>query len=239
MDSINSAQETARNSPEFSLTKNNHHLLSDSGKHTLKVFDWYCKIIEVRDDLNRVEIFLRRFPDAKFYRQNEIDNLTYIKYHLEVFYHKIHTILDLLKLIANEVYELGLTRKKCTWENLKTKAEFKSTMSFKIIESFYKSFYNVIEARHLNTHYAIYEDSENDDLRSSFMVYDNSEKYGMEISQSFRLMFPKFILDYQFKKYKKDKIEFVKNGNKVASEYIDHFMNTILLEYKNRNEAKK
>lgn len=170
--------------PDFSYSKNNHHLLSERGKYAQNVFKYYARVSEVQEDLDRVLIFLRRFPLKKFYEENNVDLISYTKYHIEVFFHKINTLLDLLKLMVNQVYELGLTDRKCTWDKLCKHTNVKDSPSLKIIEYFHKSFEHIIEARNLNTHRGIYKDPESDKIKIPMMIYRESEKFNMEIGRA-------------------------------------------------------
>ena len=236
---VHRTMKEIHNHPEYNLNKNNHNLLSHEGKYANKVFSIYSKITEVKEDLRKIEIFLRRFPLKKFYEENEISHLDYIKYHTEVFYHKSNTLLDLFKLMVNEVYELGYSEKKCTWGNLIKSEIVKETLSIKVIEFYHKSFKHIIEARNFNTHRGIFKDSEKDDIQSSMIIYKNSEKFNIEIGDDFRKMMPKFYLEYKLKKYKNDKLLYIKSGNNVAEQYINFFMNVTIPEFLKRAKEKQ
>lgn len=225
--------------PEYSLSKNNHHLFSPEGKYANRVFGIYTKINEIKDDLRKIEVFLRRFPSKKFYEENEISQLDYIKYHTEVFYHKSNTLLDLFKLFTNEVYELGYSEKKCTWGNLMKSEVVKDSLSMMVIENYHKSFEHIIQARNLNTHRGIFRDSEKDDIEAPMMIYKNSEKFNTELGEAFKKMMPKFLLDYKIKRYKNERLLFIKSGNSAAEQYINFFMNVTIPEFLKRAKAKQ
>lgn len=236
---VHRTMEENRTHPEYSLSKNNHHLFSPEGKYANGVFGIYAKINEIKEDLSKVEVFLRRFPLKKFYEENEISHLDYIKYHTEVFYHKCNTLLDLFKLFTNEVYELGYSERKCTWGNLMKSEAVKDSLSLKVIEYYHKSFEHIIKARNLNTHRGIFKDSEKDDIEAPMMIYKNSEKFNMELGDDFRKMMPKFLLEYKLKKYKNERLSYIKSGNNAAEQYINIFMNVTIPEFLNRAKAKQ
>lgn len=213
---------------DFNWTGNNFHLLSDKGQYMQKVFRYYSRILDVQEDLRRIEIFLRRFPLKKFYEENDITYLDYSKYHMEVFFHKINTILDLLKLMVNEVFELGLSERKCTWDSLSKNSAVKNSPSLKVIEYFHKSFKHIIEARHLNTHRGYYDESESEDIRVPMMIYKNSEKFNMDIGEDLKRIMPKFIIEYRLKEFRKKRILYLKNGHDVVTQYINMFMHLTL-----------
>lgn len=228
---LNLLQETQKGidkHPDFSYIKNNHHLFSDRGKYVQKVFRYYSRVMEVQEDLDRIAIFLRRFPLKKFYEENNIDYISYTKYHMEVFFHKINTLLDLLKLMVNEVYELNLSARKCTWDKLCKHDRTKDTPPLKVMEYYHKSFEHIIKARNLNTHRGLYHDPESDDIRMPMMIYRESEKFNIDVGEDLRLVMPKFGIEYRLRKFKKEKLNYIKNANEVVTQYVNLFMNVTL-----------
>lgn len=235
---LDDSQKGVTSHPDFSYSKNNHHLLSPQGQYAQKVFRYYSRIMEILEDLKKVEVFLRRYPLKRFYEIYDIDYLSYSKYHMEVFFHKIHTLLDLLKLMLNEVLEIGLPTRKCTWESLKKHPKCQDSASLQIIHYFHKSFEHVITARHLNTHRGIFNDEDSDDIRMPMMIYKNSKRLNMEVGDDLRRIMPEFIIEYRLRKYKKEKVLFIKNGNEVATQYVNMFMNVTLPNFFDIAEGK-
>jgi len=202
----------------------------------MKIFNFYNRIKDLVSELRQIEIFLRRFPDSKFYEKNEIDILAYFKYHTEVFYHKIATILDILKLMTNEIYALGIPEKKCTWQELTARLNLKRTPELLVIENYYKSFEHIITARHLNTHQAFYYDDDTEDIRFPLFMYKNIPD--IENDYNFRRFHPKFLVKYRIKEFRKKRLEYVRSGNDVAEEYINQFINFALPNFQRRRKSK-
>ncbi len=223
-------RKTATEHPEFKLGQNNYHLLSKKGKEASRVFNFMTKIYGLITDLERTHTFIRRFPLKDYYEENDIDQLDFIKYHYEVFIHKVHTLLEVKKLWLNDFYEIGLKEKDCNWNNLKTYNKIQKSPAKTIIDSYYESFKHIIEFRHLNTHRAFFKDSKNDDLKSDLFIYNGFKKYGIEVGEEYRRLRPKFIVDYQIKEYRKEKLEYIKNGIEVAKTYSEYFITIILTE---------
>ncbi len=238
LDVINDSINELYNNPKRKASQSNFHLLSEKDKYSSKIFEYYSKMNQTKEDLKKIEIFLRRFPLKKFYEDNNISHLDYIKYHTEVFYHKINTLLDLFKIIINRIYELGLSEKKCTWKNLTKSEKIKQSILIKVVEFYYKSFENIINARNLNTHRGYFYDSEKDYIEDYMFIYKNSEKFNMEIGDDFKKMMPKFYLEYKIKIYKKDKLKFIQNGNKIAEEYVNIFSNFMFIEFLKISKTK-
>jgi len=221
----------AKNHPEYDINKNNYHLHSDNAKLALTILNFTTKLKDLIFDLKKTQVFIQRFPNKKFYEENEIDQLAYIKYHYEVFLHKIHTILEIKKLAVNEFYKIGLDEKDCSWKNLKNQPKLKNKPVSTIIEFYFKSFEHIIKHRNLNTHRAFFGDKKNEELSFDYSIYKNAEKYGYDVGEDFRRIIPKTFLNYLIKDYRKEKIDYIKNGTQIAENYIEQFETIILTEF--------
>ena len=221
---------SASKHPDFKSNQNNHHLLSENAKEANRIFDFMGRLNGLTSDLDKIQTFIRRFPLKKYYKSNDIDQLDYVKYHYEVFIHKIHTILEVKKLWMNDFYNIGLKEEDCNWNNLKGYSEIQKSPTKIIIDSYFKSFEYIIKFRHLNTHRAFFKDSKKDDLQAYTTLYDMSKKFGIE-TDNLETIRPKFIVEYQIKEYKKEKLEYIKNGTEIAKTYSDHFISLILTEF--------
>lgn len=72
------------------------------------------------------------------------------------------------------------------------------------------------------------------------MIYNGFKKYGIDIGEDLRRMRPKFLVDYQIKKYRKEKLEYVKNGLEIAKTYSEQFITIIQAEFfANKMERKR
>ena len=197
----------------------------------MNVFRYYHLIIDFNDDIKKVEIFLRRFPNSKFLVENDIDNFAYIKYHMEFLYHKVHTILELKKLMINEVYKIGLHEKDCSWENLTKQKRLKNIAPMLIVSNYFKTFKTAINYRHYNTHRGYYNDKDEIDISAPLKIYKWSEESGSDLG-NFRLFMPKFILERKFRKFKSEKIEYVKSTLSATNYYQEEFFKYILADFK-------
>ncbi|MFC2186213.1 Cthe_2314 family HEPN domain-containing protein [Fulvivirgaceae bacterium LMO-SS25] len=210
------------------MGENNHRLLSSNGKEAVQIMDFLTRLDSLISDLGRVKVFIRRFPVKEYYESNDIDQLDFIKYHFEVFIHKIHTILEVKKLWLNDFYKIGLKEKDCTWDKLKVHSAIQKSPTKLIIESYYKSFQQIITVRHLNTHRAFYNDKKNDDLKSYLMKYNSFKKFGLDDYESIQ---PKVLIDYQIKEYRKKKFKYVENGTEIAEAFTIDFITIIPSEF--------
>lgn len=220
-----------RKHPEYDINKNNNHLFDEDGKTALKILKYMGLLNGLVDDLKKIVVFMRRFPDKKYYLENDIDQLSYLKYHYEVFIHKIHTILEVKKLSLNDVYKIGLLEKDCSWSNLKGNPKIRTTETTKIIEAYFETFVHLINHRNLNTHRAIFIDNINERLSSHFFLQKASKKYDMDLSNDYLEIFPQALLDYQIAKYRKEKTNYVKDGLKAAETYVDQFNSIMISEF--------
>ena len=231
---LEKAMNLTKNHPEYDISRNNYHLHSENAKLALSILDFQTTLNDLVADLKKVEIFIRRFPNKKFYEDNEIGQLDYIKYHYEVFIHKIHTILEVKKLAINAIYDIGLKERNCTWKNLKNQKRIKNSAISRIIEFYYKSFEHIIKHRHLNTHRAYFGDKTNDELKTDYSIYKNSEKFGRDVNEIFRRIMPQGVVNYRIREYKKERIEYIKSGTEIADTYVEQFITIILTEFFNK-----
>lgn len=224
--------------PDFKLGQNNYHLLSENAKDASRLFNFMNKIYGLISDLEKTHTFIRRFPLKNYYESNDIDQLDFIKYHYEVFIHKIHTLSEVKKLWMNDFYEIGLKEKNCKWHILKNYDKIQKSQTKIIIEAYHKSFKNIIDFRHLNTHRAFFQDNKIDDLKSALMIYNGFKKHGMDVGEDFRKIMPKFVVDYRIKKYRKEKLDYIKNGIEIAKTYSEQFITIIQTEFFIRKGVK-
>ena len=223
-------RKSATEHPDFKIGENNYHLLSNNGKEASLVFNYMMKVYGLITDLERTHTFIKRFPLKEYYESNDIDQLDFIKYHYEVFIHKIHTLLEVKKLWLNDFYKIGLKEKDCSWDKLKTYTKIQKSPTKIIVDSYYKTFEHTIQFRHLNTHRAFFQDTKNEELKSDLIIYNGFKKYGIEVGEDFKRIRPKFIVDFQIKKYRKEKLEYIKNGIEVAKIYSEQFITIIQTE---------
>jgi len=228
---LDKTMEITMSHPDYDINKDNYHLHSENGKLAFIILKYTSKLKDLLSDLKKVEVFMRRFPNKNFYKENDIDELDYIKYHYEVFLHKVHTILELKKLAINKFYKIGLHEKDCNWKNLKNQPKLENKPTLKIVEYYFNSFEHLIEHRNLNTHRALFFDKKNEELKLDSFIYSNYEKQGEEVSEEFRKMMPPQVLKYFIKEYKKEKIKYVKEAIEIANTYIEKFETIILTDF--------
>lgn len=198
------------------LVQNNSILLSKKEKEASQILNFITRLNSLASDLDKIQVFIRRFPLKEYHELNNINQLDFIKYHYEVFIYKIHTLLEVKKLWLNDFYKIELKERDYNWTKLKRFNQIQKSPAKAIIESYYKSFEDIIDFRHLNTHRTFYKDIKGGD----FMVYDYLKKTEIEIKK-----------DYQIKAYRKQKIEHIKNGTEIAKSYSNKFMNIILTDF--------
>lgn len=191
----------------FVLGENNHHLLTDTEKYIIKISSIHADFLQAIDDICITKVLLRRYPDNKFLLENGLNKLKYIQYHTEVMHHKVSTILDLMKLLTNEVFSLGLDPEHCNWKNLKKNIEDNNSSLF-LINKYHESFRGIINHRNLNTHRNIFYDKEKQDIQSDgYCIYDLHNRMGIEVDNKFQKLRPLVFFERLIKNYKKKKID--------------------------------
>jgi hypothetical protein len=81
------ATESMMKKDGFKIDQNNFHLLDNSEKYVSRVSKINGDLRRVFEQINSVRIFVRRFPNKRFYAQNGIGELDYIQYHTESLIH--------------------------------------------------------------------------------------------------------------------------------------------------------
>ena len=217
--------------PSMQGEGNKRHLLTSIHRLNIDLNTKFVELNRIKSDINKVVVFLKRFPTRKFYEENEITELDYIKYHLEVFFHKVATGSDLLKLLVNVLFELNICNKKCNTKSLKEKIPSKYSLQFiGLIEAYDESFKNIKFFRHKNSHEAKFYDDKFDRLEIYDRLYRNNKKYDLN-TEELQFLMPEGYLDFSIKELRKDKIEWVKNAIDVYETYIDRIIENSIYVY--------
>lgn len=199
--------------PDYDINKNNYHLFTKEGKQASRFFNYMTKVTDLISDLNKTLVFIRRFPSKEYYKSNDINQLNFIKYHFEVFIHKIHTLLEVKKLWLNDFYEIGLKEQNCNWENLMKYEKIQKSPASAIIKNYFKTFEQVIIHRHLNTHRTYFKNEKSNQLRAGLMIHHGYRTYDIDPENVFKSLRPEFMVVYQIKTYKKSQTRNNKRGN--------------------------
>lgn len=222
----------------FKIGQNNFHLLDKSEKYVSNVNKVNRDLRCVFEQINSVRVFIRRFPNKKFYYENGIGELEYIQYHTESLIHKVHTILEIMKLIVNEVYCLEIPKKDCNWNALTSKLN-KNTHCLKVIDIYYKVFNDFIESRHINTHRGIYKDDEKEKIEMDYGLdlYKISYNINYDLGEDFKNIFPKFMIEFKIKELRKDRIKLVTETEKNINDLLKAFLTSLDDELKQRTKT--
>ena len=217
--------------PEMQGEGNKRHLLTSIHKLNIDINSKYVELINIKDDLKKVVIFLRRIPSKKFYEENEISELYYVKYHLEVFFHKVATGSDLLKLLVNVLFELNIENRNCNMDKLKKKLPDEHHQNFiKLIEAYDKTFETIKFLRNKNSHEAKFYDDEFERLAMIDNLYRNSKKFDME-TESLNLIMPVGYLEFKIKEWRKGKVEWITEAINAYEKYIDKIIENSVYIY--------
>lgn len=176
---VSIATTKIENHKEFKLGFNNYRLFSESEKRDRRLFTMSCNLLNFIKDLKKIWVFLNRTPERNYLEKHEISQLEYIQYHDEVFLHKVHTICELMKLIANEELGLGIKEKDCSWTTLIKYPEFSKAKCSKVIQDYFEFFKDHIDDRHLNTHRGLYDDPTAAEIGTSLFIHSQHKKTDM------------------------------------------------------------
>lgn len=217
--------------PGFVLGQNNHHLLSEHEKYTSRVFRIQAALTKTSEQLLHIKIFINRYPFRQYYLEQGISQLEYVQYHTEVLFHKVHTILEIMRLLVNEVYQLSIPSKECSWISLCKKLR-KNESPMKCLELYFKAFENLIDLRHLNSHRGYYEDEEKDKIDLEYGLFFYKEEYnGYTMDQEFKAKIPIGLINLHLKEHKKRKVKLVDMAIIENEKHLTKFLSSLLIQY--------
>jgi Cthe_2314-like HEPN len=224
MNEVHVIQENIPERQGYMLGANNYHLLTTKEKKISDIYKYVGNLIGTVEDLKLIYAFINRLPQKAYLEKHEISELDYIKYHYEVFIHKIHTICEIMKLVTNEVYNLNLAPKDCTWTNLIKHSKFNNSTCKKIIERYFDDFKSLIEDRNLNSHRGVFEDKKMDEISPYYFLYRMYKKQNMELDDEFKKIAPYWHIKYQIRKFKKEKLKEIAVYEQRIFKYLKSFL---------------
>jgi hypothetical protein len=216
----------------FNWSGNNRHLLSETGKYCNDVFYIQGDLVTTCQEINMVKVFLSRYPLKNFYLKHDIDEVDYYQYHLGTLIHKVHTLLEIMKLLLNEVYCLKIPPKDCSWINLRKKIKPKS-IPMQCIDQYFKAFETLIDRRHLSSHRGKYEDSGKSELNLDYgrLLYKMESTHGYPVSDELQRMYPKIYLEIGIKEYRKERLKEVQQLMTINELFLKQFLTSLHPQY--------
>jgi len=149
-----------------------------SEKYAKKILFEFGDLSASLDSLELIPIFFSINKVPTFYLKKGIKEIEYYKYHLENHYIKISSLIDFTSNFTNEVYGLGIPRRKCNvyaiLENLNTK----DTESAALLKKFERHFEKQKKIRNIIIHEGTHESEEIKSIESKIMnkVFLGKEK---------------------------------------------------------------
>jgi len=220
------AQEAAIARGEGIEGENNWHTLRIDEKYIMRVFNLYVRLDHVLEQLQHVSIYLKRFSPASYYEKENINGLIYTQYHMEVYIHKIHTVLDLMRLMVNRVYEFNIADENCTWSVLKDYPGIKGSIVESILNSYWVTFKDIINGRNLNTHRGWFEDSDIERLSSPLFLIIKNKEYELNIPE-FKEKDIEYSIRHRVQKLRLKRSMEMQSTNKIVYEFINRFYEAI------------
>jgi len=194
--------------------------LSSHEKYLLDISKYNNNLLQTLNEIESVIVFLKRFPQKKFYADNNINEIYYTKYHMEVYYHKLFTTSELLRLLINKIYALDLKEKQCSGENLIKKIGEKDPVII-LLQDFEKKVIFYRRKRNKSAHYGDFSPDINYDEvlllndYNYFVDYLNIEQNENEIGKS--------KVDQITRNYRKEQITRITKNLNVIRQYINLF----------------
>ena len=157
---------------------------------------------------------------------------------MQMNHYTFHTIMEIMKLMVNEVYCLGIQERNCNWKNLTKKLD-KETDCLRVIDNYLDVFKDYIDLRHINTHRGIYQDGGKDEIEMDYGldIYLISQSLGYKLNDKFQKSFPKIMIDYKIKELKKQRIAFINKTENIINDKLKLFLSSLSDEFNNRTKT--
>ncbi|QNR23199.1 hypothetical protein H4K34_12540 [Croceimicrobium hydrocarbonivorans] len=132
-----------------------------------------------------------------------------------------------------------MSPENCSYKNVKKHLPETDNFVIRLLDNYNDSFENMIKARHLNTHRALYKDSRADEIGLFLKISREAQRLGIKFPEDRNSRIEKVLLPYQLKALRKDKLKMIRDCYKVAENYIEYFMLTALSEWQKRWMIRK
>jgi len=201
-----------------------------------KLFAHMSKILAIFETLNTIPKYLSLLPPKEFFEKNKLEKSQYYQYHLENHVIRTTSVFDILLLLTNDLYELGIDPKKCSPDMIFTNQHTKSTNEVKYLKELKKGITNVQNIRNKIVHRGEFQDKDINDLsvRETVLRHTNiDEVEDLEVKRYLRD--EKFLTKYYKTKY----ISQLKKTNEGFTEFTNLFLNVVHKTYMKRVKVKK
>lgn len=186
------------------------------------------RLLNTLNEIGYITIFLRCFPLKSFYKENDITEEEYIKYHLESYFHKLFIVRELFRCLINSVYDLKLERPIMSNLEKKLGADNKSII---LLNDFETKFYYYRVIRNEGVHKGLFRlDEEFDNLSFIFDFNSFWDKVKLEKPN---ILLSEFDIEIYARNYRKKKVEIIHKNLIGIERYIDlfyHIWNNVFYE---------
>jgi hypothetical protein len=219
----------------FKFGQNNFHLLNERQQFQSNVSRIQSRLGDTVTQIEMTRIFISRLPFSKYYLKSGISPLDYIQYHTDVMAHKVHTVLEIMRLLVNELYDLKIPEKDCSWLIL-CKHLKKTELPMRYLDQYFKTFTNLIDARHLSSHRGIINDSRKEQIEidNMYYMYKWEATHGFEVSEELQQAFPKDYIEYEIRQYKKDRVKLIDQVLFANAAVLKDFFSSLYPQYQKR-----
>lgn len=121
---VNKQDETNKKTRKIEINS----ILEKEDRDVLKTFDFNNQLLNTLKKIKIVRVLIRKTPGKKYLYSKDISQADYLKYHLENYYHQIFTYYEIIRLMINHVYKLGLKERQCNFINLSKKINKKDSV---------------------------------------------------------------------------------------------------------------
>jgi Cthe_2314-like HEPN len=196
---------------------------TESEKFAKNILYSFSDLTHAIDSLEEISIFFSIKNVPKFYTKKGISETKYYKYHLENHYIRITSTLDLISILINKVFRLGIPSRKCNAYSIFENTNIKGSPTAGALKSFETKLQSIKRKRNIIIHEGKLESEEIKSIDSYIMNNDFFEN-------------EKVLIDW-FNEKKQAEINKVlklfEEHNKIVSESILEIVETLTIPFQN------
>lgn len=181
------------------------------------------------DGMRVVKAFIRRVPPKSYLARHEMNAIKYWAYQYETFLHRVSTVRDLMQLVANEAFQVGLTTVNCNWKNLEKSPTFSKSKMRGVMESFHTELSTHIELRNQFAHEG--------EMKRSRMGYLDAEISTIErmrgtdrfsaLPEDIQRYYHPVHVKYRLRKFKQELLDEIDATEQVVLSHLKRFLESL------------
>lgn len=186
-------------------------------------------LIMTVDGIRVVRAFITRLPPKSFLQRHELNSMKYYEYQYNSFLHRVHTVVELMKLVANEAFQVGLTPQKCKWDELLTSKAFARSRMSRVIDSCFNKLGPHIEKRHISSHRGMIEHDTMGYMDAELSTIERMRSTGRfeALPEEVKRYFHPVYMKWRLKNFKAELLKEVDDTEQIILSHLRDFLGSL------------